>query len=159
MSKATLLLVGPGLPYHVLDYAIKWAKENEGSLRTLFVVPGEIPEEGYPFPNDLDETESLTNNKDAENGIREIVRQESRFIEKRCNASHVPVTIEILFSPSIQKLLVTIKDSEIIFFNKRAEENPDELNDLSFSIDEIMKKASGQFVAVGEKDEYSDAVS
>lgn len=159
MSKATLLLIGPGLPYHVLDYAITWAKENEGKLRTLFVVPGDLPEEGYPFPSDLDESENITNSDDAEKGIREILRQESRFIEKRCNASHVPVTIETLFSPSVQKLLVTLKDSEIIFFDKGAGENEDDINDLPFSINDIAAKASGQFIAVGEKDEYSDALS
>ena len=53
MSTATLLFTGVALPYHVVDYAINWAKENEGSLRALFLIPERMPEEGYPFPNDL----------------------------------------------------------------------------------------------------------
>lgn len=159
MSRATLLLIGPGLPYHVLDYAITWAKENEGALRTLFLIPEELPEEGYFFPSDLDSTENITNSTDAEKGIKEIIRQESRFIERRCNASHVPVVIDTMFSPLMQKVLVTLKDSEVIFVDKNAEENVDDLRELSFSLAELMEKASGQFITVGEKDEYSGAVS
>ena len=39
MSIATLLLTGAAMPYHVIDYAINWAKDNEGSIRALFLVP------------------------------------------------------------------------------------------------------------------------
>lgn len=157
MSRGTLLLVGPGIPYHVLDYAINWARENESMLKTLFLIPGDLPEEGYYFPSDLDESENITNSKDAEEGIKEILRQEGRYIERRCNASHVPVVIETLFSPEAPKLLLHLKDSDIIFVDKRAEENEDDLKELPFTLAEIADKTSAQFVAVDEKDEYSDA--
>lgn len=155
MSRGTLLLIGPGLPYHVLDYAITWAKENESILKAVFVVPGELPEEGYPFLNDLDITENLTDSEDAEEGVKEIIRQESRYIERRCNASHVPVIIETLFSPTSHKLLLHLKDAEVIFVDKNAEQNDDQLNDLPFELAEIMEKTKGQFVTVGEADKYA----
>lgn len=157
MSRGTLLLIGPGLPYHVLDYAINWARENESMLKTVFVVPGELPEEGYVFPGDLDITENITNSDTAEEGVKEIIRQESRYIERKCNASHVPVVIETLFSPTAQKLLLYLKDSEIIFFDKKAKENIDDLKDLPFSIAEISEKSKAQFIAVDEMDKFSDA--
>lgn len=159
MSKGTLLLIGPGLPYHVLDYAIVWAKENEATLRTLFLVPGNLPEEGYPFPSDLDESEDVTSDNDAERGMREIIRNESRFIEKRCTASHVPVSIEVLSSPSAKKVLDKIEDSEVVFLDKKAQANEDDLKILPFSLSDITGKATGQVVTVDEMDKYSDALS
>lgn len=159
MSRGTLLLIGPGLPYHVLDYAITWAKENEGSLRTLFVVRGDLPEENYPFPSDLDASENLTDNTDAERGVNVIIRNESRFIEKRCTASHVPVDIEVLSSPSAQKVLVKLKDSEIVFVDKNAEAFDDEVKHMPFTLTELSGKSPGHFVVVGEADEYSDVIS
>lgn len=158
MSRGTLLLIGPGLPYHVLDYAITWAKENEGSLRTLFVVRDDL-QESFPFPHILDDTESLTGDTDAEGGVDMIIRNESRFIERRCNASHVPVDVEILSSPTAQKVLVKLRDSEIVFVDKNAEAFEDEVEHLPFTLTEISKQASGHFVVVGEADEYSDVTS
>jgi hypothetical protein len=156
MSIATLLLTGAALPYHVIDYAISWAKDNEGTLRALLIVPGSMPEEGYPFPNDLDDAENLTSKKDVEAGIKNIVREEIRFIEKRCKASHIPVQSEVLFSPPLQKVVSKVNDSDVIFIDRNAEEGDDAMTDLPFTIDDVIEKASKQFVAVGELDRYSD---
>lgn len=156
MSNATLLLKGAALPYHVIDYAINWAKDNEGSLRALFLIPGRMPEEGYPFPNDLDEAEDLTNGNDAEQGIKNIVQDEIRFIEKRCKASHIPVQSEILYSPAVQKVVTKVNDSDVIFVDRNMEENEDDMNNLPFKLEDVIEKTSKHFVAVGEMDRYSD---
>ena len=156
MSTATLLFTGVALPYHVVDYAINWAKENEGSLRALFLIPERMPEEGYPFPNDLDEAEMMTNERDAEKGISNIVNEEIRFIEKRCQASHVPVESEILYSPQVQKVVAKVNDSDVIFIDRNAEENEDDTNNLSFRLGDVIEKTSKHFVSVGEMDRYSD---
>lgn len=156
MSIATLLLTGAALPYHVIDYAINWAKDNEGSLRALFLVPGKMPDEGYPFPNDLDEAEEITGERDAERGIQNIVHEELRFIEKRCKASHIPLQSEIMYSPGIQKVVSRVNDSELIFVDKNIEENEDDMKELPFRLDEVRDKTSRHFVSVGEMDRYSD---
>jgi hypothetical protein len=158
MSTATILLTGPRLPYHVLDYAINWAKDNEGAIRALFLVPSDLPEEGYPFPNDLDEAENMTHDKDAEQGVRVILQDQIRFIEKRCMASHVPVATELMFSPSVKKVVARIQDSEVIFVDKNIEENEDDMSDLPFTIDDITDKVSKHMIQVGEMDSYSDVV-
>jgi len=150
------LLTGVALPYHVIDYAINWAKDNEGSLRALFLVPGKMPDEGYPFPNDLDEAEDITGGRDAEKGIRDIVQEEIRFIEKRCKASHVPVQAEVMYSPGIQKVVSKVNDSDLIFIDKNIEENEDDMKVLPFKMDEVKDRTSRHFVSVGEMDRYSD---
>ena len=144
------------MPYHVIDYAINWAKDNEGSLRALFVVPGKMPEEGYPFPNDLDEAEELTRGRDAERGISNIVQDEIRFIERRCKASHIPVQAEVMYSPGVQKVISRVNDSELIFVDKNIEENPDDMKELPFKIEEVRDKTSRHFISIGEMDRYSD---
>lgn len=156
MSIATLLLTGAALPYHVIDYAISWAKDNEGSLRALFLIPGRLPEEGYPFPNDLDEAEDITNEFDAEHGLKNIVQDEIRFIEKRCKASHIPVQAEVLYSPAVQKVVSEVNDSDVIFVDRNLEENEDDMNNFPFKLEDVIEKTSKHFVAVGEMDRYSD---
>lgn len=156
MSIATLLLTGAALPYHVIDYAINWAKDNEGSLRALFLIPGKITDEGYPFPNDLDEAENITGERDAEQGIKNIVQEEIRFIEKRCKASHIPIQSEVMFSPGVHKVISKVNDSEVIFIDKNAEEMEDDRSDLPFKMEEVIDKTSRHFVSVGEMDRYSD---
>lgn len=156
MSIATLLFTGAVLPYHVVDYAINWAKENEGSLRALFLVPGKMPDEGYPFPNDLDEAEDIMNRRDAEKGIKNIVQDEIRFIEKRCKASHIPVESEVMFSPAVQKVVSKVNESDVVFVDRNAEENEDDMRTLPFKLEEVLEKTSKHFVSVGEMDRYSD---
>lgn len=156
MSIATLLLTGAALPYHVIDYAINWAKDNEGSIRALFLMPGKMPEEGYPFPNDLDEAEEITGGRDAEIGMRNIVREEIRFIEKRCKASHIPIQSEVMYSPGVQKVVSKVNDSDLIFIDKNIEENADDMRVLPFKLDEVRDKTPRHFVSVGEMDRYSD---
>ena len=156
MNVGTLLFTGPFLPYHVLDYAISWAKENEGSLHALFIVPGKLAEEGYSFPNDLDDAENLTTHVDAEKGTKQIMQKEIRYLEKRANSSHIPVRTEILFSPSIEQVLVRINQTEIIFIDKNAEDNPEQMEDLPFTLEDIRDKSSRHFLSVGELDRYSD---
>jgi hypothetical protein len=150
------LLTGAALPYHVIDYAINWAKDNEGSLRALFLVPGKMPEEGYPFPNDLDEAEDLTRARDAEKGIANIVQDEIRFIEKRCKASHIPVQSEVMYSPGVQKVVSKVNDSDLIFVDRNIEENEDDMKVLPFRMDEVRDRTSRHFVSIGEMDRYSD---
>jgi hypothetical protein len=156
MSTATLLFTGVALPYHVIDYAINWAKDNEGSLRALFLVPGRMPEEGYPFPNDLDDAEKMTDQEDAEKGISAIVNEEIRFIEKRCKASHIPVQSEVLYSPPVQKVVSRVNDSDVVFIDRNVEENEDDTNNLPFRLGDVIERTSKHFVSVGEMDRYSD---
>lgn len=156
MNVATLLFMGPSVPYHVLDYAISWARENEGSLHALFIVPKKMPEEGYPFPSDLDEAENITTEIDAVKGIREILKTETRFIEKRANASHIPLRSEILFSPSMEQILARVNQSEIIFIDKNADENPEQMEELEFTMKDIRDNTTRHLLPIGELDRYSD---
>lgn len=156
MGIATLLLTGTAVPYHVVDYAINWAKDNEGSLRALFIIPGKLPDQGYPFPNDLHETEEITVQNEGEPVLNNLVKDEIRFIEKRCKASHIPVKSEIIYSPRIQKVVALVKDSDVIFVDKNAEENESEMKDLPFTFEDIIENTTKHFVSVGEMDRYSD---
>jgi hypothetical protein len=156
MNVATLLFPGQTLPYHVVDYAINWARENEGSLNTLFMLPREQPSEGYPFPNDLDEAEEFSTNADARKRVKNILKDEIRYIEKRAKASHIPINSEILFGPTVNQVLEKINNSDVIFFDKNLEGETDAMNDFPFSIDELSEKGNRDLFAVGEQDRYSD---
>lgn len=157
MSTATILITGLRLPYHVVDYAINWAKDNEGSLRVIFLVPGKMPEEGYPFPNDLDEAEQQTTRAEVEKGLSGIVLDEIRYIEKRCNGSHIPVKAELMFSPPLKKLVSKINETEVLFIDKNIDEDTDDMSSMPFTIEDVTEQIKST-IAVGEMDRYSDVV-
>jgi len=152
MNVATILIPGTGIPYHVVDYAISWARENEGSLHALFLVSGEVPDEAYPFPNDLDEAEALYTEVDAKKGIRKILQEETRFIEKRAKASHIPIRTEVLFSPKIEEVLTRINQSEITFIDKTLNDEGSISEELSFTLEDLREKGTRDLFGVGEYD-------
>jgi hypothetical protein len=157
MNQAAILIPGELLPYYVVDYALDWATENEGSLKVIFFLPRHIPSESYPFPNDLDQAEMLKESFDVEEGIKEVLKQERRYIEKRANARHVPVECVILFSPSIDDLASQVNRSEIVFVDKNIDEKADAFDGLSFTSQDLRDKLD-RLLPIGEYDRYSDVV-
>ena len=156
MNKAILLFPGEFLPYHVVDYALSWAKENEGSLKVIFILPKGLPEEGYPFPNDLDQAELLKNTFDSEQGIKQILQDEIRFIEKRANGSHIPIESEIMLSPSIDDVMDVVNDAEVVFIDKNLDDQSELVQELPFSVEELKERTMRPLYYVGEYDRYSD---
>ena len=77
-------------------------------------------------------------------------------LKKRCKASHIPVQSEVMYSPGVQKVVSKVNDSEVIFIDRNVEENPDDMKELPFKMEDVMEKTSRHFVSVGEMDRYSD---
>lgn len=155
MNQAVLLFPGEMLPYHVVDYALDWARENEGSLKVVFFLAKHPPSESYPFPNDLDQAEMLRETFDVEKGIRHILLQEIRYIEKRANARHVPVDFKIMYSPALEEIEQQSGDAEIVFIDKHAEDDADRFEGLSFNLEDL-KERNARIFPVSELDRYSD---
>lgn len=155
MNQAVLLFPGERLSYHVVDYALDWASENEGTLKVLFFLASEAPDEGYPFPNDLDQAESLKKSFDTEQGMKQILQTETRYIEKRASARHVPATCVILYSPTLEELQAETKDAEVIFIDKDIDDEKISFGPLEFTFDDL-KETNGRVFPVGEHDRYSD---
>jgi hypothetical protein len=158
MNVATLLFPGQNLPYHVVDYALNWAKENEGSLKVLFILPGKQPYESYSFPDDLDDAEDLTSPSDAKQGIQNILKDETRYIEKRAHACHIPISTEILFNPHLSDILQRIDKSELVFVDKDLDNNSEVMAQFPFSFDDLSDKGIKDLFAVGVYDRYTDVV-
>jgi hypothetical protein len=158
MNFATLLFPGNFVPYHVVDYAINWAKENEGSLVVLFVSNRHVQPEGYPFPSDIDMAEELTTVADADRIVREVIGKEIRYIEKRAGAAHIPLKCEILYSPSVKILFSKLNRSDIIFIDKDLDDHPDLMEGLDFSIEDLREKTATTIMEIGRMDKYGDTV-
>jgi hypothetical protein len=141
-----------------VDYAINWAKENEGSLVVLFVSNKHVPREDYPFPSDIDMAEELTTVADADRVVREVIGKEIRYIEKRAGAAHIPLKCEILYSPSVKNLFSKLNRSDIVFIDKDLDDHPDLLDEVDFSIEDIRDKTATSVLEIGRMDRYSDTV-
>ena len=155
MNKAVLLFPKQVLAYHVVDYALDWARENEGSLHVIFFLPETVPEEGYSYPSDIDQAQMLKDIFDAEAGYQDILQSELRYIEKRAGARHIPVEFEILHSPTVEDIIRKSEDAELIFMDKFAGDEVELFEDLRFSAEELREKMPRIF-EVSEYDKYSD---
>jgi hypothetical protein len=158
MNFATLLFPGNFVPYHVVDYAINWAKENEGSLVVLFVLNKHVPREEYPFPSDIDMAEDLTTVADSDRVVRNVIGKEIRYIEKRAGAAHIPLKCEILYSPPVKNLFSKLNRSDIVFIDKDLDDHLDLLEGLDFTIEDIREKSATSVMEIGSMDRYSDTV-
>jgi hypothetical protein len=158
MNFATLLFPGNFVPYHVVDYAINWAKENEGSLVVLFVLNKQMEREDYPLRSDADMAEELTTVADGDRIVRSVIGKEIRYIEKRAGAAHIPLKCEIVYSPADKILFSKLNRSDIVFIDKDLDDHLDLLEGLNFSIDDIREKTATSVMEIGGMDRYSDTV-
>ena len=78
MNFATLIFPGNFLPHHVVEYAINWAKENEGSLVVLFILNKREQPDDDMFRPIEDNGEELALVANSASRVRPIDAQEIR---------------------------------------------------------------------------------
>lgn len=119
MSKGLIIFDGIRFPHHVVDHAISWAKNNGASLKALFLFGREY-EEGYLFPNDLDEAQDVTDKEDAEKDDMRLINSHIRLLEGA--AGSVKFESEILVDPELDEVLLRASDAQAVFIDANHEE-------------------------------------
>ena len=158
MNFATLIFPGNFLPHHVVEYAINWAKENEGSLVVLFILNKREQPDDDMFRPIEDNGEELALVANSASRVRPIDAQEIRYLEKRAGASHIPLRCEILYSPTIKFIYSKLNRSDLVFIDKNLDEHPPLLEGLGFTIDDLREKTIANILEIGDFDRYSDVV-
>jgi len=97
MATAILLYNGLHFPVAMIDRAIAWALKSNGDIIALIVLADKDQEEGYPFPNDLDESEELNTDTDAMGEDMAIIASNIRLI--RHQATNAKVTLKTHLLP------------------------------------------------------------
>ena len=115
MATAILLYNGLHFPGAIADKGIAWAIETGGNIIALFILSDKDQEEGYPFPNDLDESEDVNTNSDAMGQDLIIIASNIRLLRHQAKSAAVKLETQILPSVSKNTLQTWLKKGEIIY--------------------------------------------
>jgi hypothetical protein len=118
MTKAALLFNGIQLSFKVVDQAIRWAKQNNGSLVAVFLQAKKEPKEGYIIPSDLNAAENITTDAEAEAGHHAIVENNIVLLKHQASATDIEICTTIMANPSEEKLQEELGGCERLFAGK-----------------------------------------
>lgn len=114
MKQALVFCHGLKFPHELAEQAIRWAKENSGSVSALFLV-GRETEEQYAFPSDLDAAQDVTDKNDAQQDNMRVADSQMKLFEDMAASEDVPCITEVMIEPDIDEVLERTKGAAIIF--------------------------------------------
>ena len=114
----TIIAIFNGLDFshHLAESAIAKAKSANTGLLALFLA-GHEKEEGYPFPNDLDEAQDMTDKKDAEKDDMRVIRSQMKLMDDMARAEKVNCNTELMVDPSLEDVLGKINAASLVLVN------------------------------------------
>jgi hypothetical protein len=146
-----IIIPGFNFPYNEIEKALEWAKEHEASLKTVFVTTEKMPEESYPFPNDLQEArpESISENPDLTK--RQLIDDQLRFLQRRAAASHIPLGGEVLADPSLSTVIKHCENADRVFVDPIEDDPEFLLEGLRFDKDDLLQRLQEAGVWMAER--------
>ncbi|MET0638039.1 MAG: hypothetical protein ABWZ25_18560 [Chitinophagaceae bacterium] len=115
MSKTAVLFTGIKLPFKLLEEAVNWAKQSNSVLFALFLRSADVNGEGYVFPSDLDEAETLNTSGDAEQSHEKIIQANILLVKNRATSSVIEFQVHVLTDPAIDELEALLMDCKPVF--------------------------------------------
>jgi hypothetical protein len=138
MAKAVFLINGAGIPYHVVDAAIGWAKENNGDLLGVFVFSDQRRAESYGFPSDIEKAETLVEEEDAESDLHKLVSHNRQYAEKTAAGEGVSIQTVSLKDPDSDTLMTELTKGEVLFLDPQTLKGDDEYASTRFQYEDIV---------------------
>ena len=124
MATAICLFNGLHVPIPVIDRAMSWSKAHGGELIALFVLADKDQDEGYPFPNDLDEAEHLRNDTEAMGTDLAVIASHIRLIRHEAAMNSIKLTTQILPDPSKKTLQHWLEKAALLFVSNEPLDPP-----------------------------------
>ena len=140
MKKALVLFTGINFSHEMAERAFDWAVQNKASVQIIFLKASREKEEGYGFPSDLDAAEKLTTRREAEEDDLKLIKDYQKILDDLGREKKVPVSIEILTDPPLEKVYLYTRDTSIVYVDASYDPS-DPLSPQDFSI-EAMKENS-----------------
>lgn len=138
MPRGVFLINGVGLPYHVIDTAIGWAKQNNNSLLGVFIFNEHRHAETYSFPSDIEQTETLVSEEEAEKGLEKLITLVMQYIQKQVVSQAVDVKTVSLKNAERDQLQHELKKGDVLFADPENFKGPDEYASTAFSFEDII---------------------
>jgi hypothetical protein len=139
MSTGAILINGVNLPYHVIDKAIEWAKDNQSSLRALFIFKSSKNAEDYGFPSDIERAETLISENEADAELERLVIHNMRFTEKQVKLHGIQIKTEYLKDPSLDEVRSSLSGTGILFIDPDNFKHPEDLANVDISYDDLVQ--------------------
>ncbi len=104
MKTILFIVDGISLPFHVIEQAIKKAKEGGYSVSGLFLKGEEEPAVGYAFPSDMKAAENLTTETEAVQEDEKIIMYNMELVKSMMDLKNVSYNNMYFTNPSAEKV-------------------------------------------------------
>lgn len=140
---ATVLLVfcDVSFSYALLDKGIAQAKEHDADLTVLFLHDEHPGGEGYGFPSDINNVETLSDSADAHNDDVNILLGKIRLLQNRARAEQIACTIQVSSDLSEEAILSAAGDAILILVDAGTADEPAN-SELRFSPAKLAEQAT-----------------
>ncbi len=149
MSKGIFLINGIRISYHLIDAAIHWAQENDGTLMGVYIFSDEENAESYGFPSDIEKVETEVSEEEAEAELESLISKNRLFAEKQCALHHIPVETIQLKNPDPDTLEDYLETADVLWLDPETYEGDSEA-DADLSLEDIHDLTSAAIIEVSE---------
>lgn len=137
MPHGVFLINGSGLPYHVIDTAIDWARQNHASLLGIFLFNAERRSESYEFPSDIEQVETRVSEEEGESDLEKLIVNNMQYVQNQANREKVNLETFSIKNPEAAQILEGAKKGEVLFADPNTFKGSDEYAATAFSFEEI----------------------
>lgn len=136
-----VLYNGLHFPAAMLDKALNWTATNSGDMIALFLVSDKEQDEGYPFPNDLDEADEVSSDDDAVGTDLAIIASNIRLLRHQAKSAGIALATQILPAANLRALQPWLEKANLILVSKEPIDPP--ILSLAFAqIEKMMAEVS-----------------
>ncbi len=148
MPVGVFLINGIRISYHLIEAAIKWAQENEGSLIGVYMYSDEKNAESYGFPSDIEKVETEVSENEGEAELDTLIRKHIDYAEKQIAKNNIPVITHQLKNLDIDELASIIQSADILWLDPEMfkEEADADVDDLS--VEDISDLTDAEIVEI-----------
>lgn len=114
MKSVLVIFNGIKFPYYLIEYGIAQAKYHHASVHALFLKAGKESSEGYGFPSDMAQAETLTSSEDALQDDKKIISKQMRLAKGMAEMENVSCTTELITDCSLKEMLEVVKNYDLI---------------------------------------------
>lgn len=151
MKSVLVIFNGIKFPYYLMEYSIAQAKAHAASLHVLFVTAKDEKEEGYAFPSDLSQTETLTDSEDALKDDIKIIRRNMKLAADMTAGENIPYTTDILPGSSLEETLTVVNKFDLVCLDSDYDDDTDSmLTNNRFTLKDLMKLATAPVKLVAD---------
>ncbi len=141
MKFILVILNGIRLHYHVIDYAIQWAKNNSGSVHALFLKSSKETSPGYAFPSDLSLSETVTDKEEAKEDDETMISTNMQLVKEMVQMKDIPYKSELKIDARLNDVLAVSENASIIIVAEDFDDESAPLTKDRVSLKRLRNKA------------------